>query len=247
MGPKELEDLARVSGRHWFYRGKRRVVWYWLERVGALAGRPLLVDCGAGTGEFALEAKARCRVLALDDSDWAVNRLVALLGPDGAREAAVNALPVEDGSVDIITALDVIEHVEDDRGAVTEFRRALRPGGWLAVTVPACPFLWSSWDEVLGHHRRYTQEALGALMADAGFDVARIAYINVPAFPAMVAARLVRRCAGEPSGWRFEDWIPPRPLNALLERLFVWTACMPLVRFPIGASLLVIARRPSIP
>lgn len=243
MGPKELEGLARVSGRHWFYRGKRRVIWYWLRRVGALAGRPLLVDCGAGTGEFAVEATRHCRVMGLDDSDWAVNRLEGLLGSGNARKATVTALPIDDGAADIVTALDVIEHVADDRAAVAEFHRVLRPGGWLAVTVPACPFLWSSWDEVLGHHRRYTHRTLKTLLEDGGFQPARLAYINVPAFPAMVAARILRRWAGEPSGWRFEDWIPPGPINALLEELFVWTACMPHVRFPAGASLLAIARQ----
>jgi len=243
MGPKELEDLARVSARHWFYRGKRRIVWFWLRRVGALAGRPLLVDCGAGAGEFAVEATRHCRVVALDDSDWAVRRLAGLLGARCVKKAAATALPLEEGAADIVTALDVIEHVADDRAAIGECRRILRPGGWLVITVPACPFLWSSWDEVLGHHRRYTLRSLRSVLADGGFRLTRIAYINVPAFPAMVVSRIARRWAGEPEGWRFEDWIPPPRLNTLLETLFVRSACIPCLHFPLGPSLLAVGSR----
>jgi SAM-dependent methyltransferase len=163
--------------------------------------------------------------------------------------ATATGLPLDDGVADIVTALDVIEHVADDGAAVAEFRRVLRPGGWLGITVPACPFLWSSWDEVLGHHRRYTAKTLKSLVERAGFRLLRLAYINVPAFPPMVVARVLRRWLGEPSsrGWRFEDWIPPTPLNAFLEWLFVFTACLPGLRFPIGASLLAIGEKMANP
>ncbi len=243
MGPKELEELARVSGRHWFYRGKRRIVWHWLKSVGALNGHPLMVDCGAGTGEFALEASRYCQIIAVDDSDWATKRLTELLGEGNVRRATATGLPLDSGMADIISALDVIEHVADDRAALLEFHRVMRPGGWLAITVPACPFLWSRWDEILGHHRRYTARALRPLVEDAGFQIARLAYINVPAFPFMLAARILRRWTGERSGCGLENWIPPHPLNSFLEWLFVSSACSPGLRFPIGASLLAIAKK----
>ena len=71
-----------------------------------------------------------------------------------ARGSAEN-LPVGDAQLDVVVALDVLEHLDDDRRALDEILRVLRPGGVLLATVPAYPFLWSSHDEALGHRRRY--------------------------------------------------------------------------------------------
>jgi SAM-dependent methyltransferase len=109
---------------------------------------------------------------------------------DGAR------LPLGGGRFDLGLALDVLEHVEDDAGALAEARRVLRPGGRLVVTAPACPWLWSEHDVALGHRRRYRHRDLLAKIEAAGFDVERETYFNALLFPLAATYRLMRR------GWR---------------------------------------------
>jgi SAM-dependent methyltransferase len=151
-------------------------------------------------------------------------------------------LPVDDHAVDIVFALDVLEHCGDDAAALAEARRVLRPGGLLIVTVPALPALWSRWDDVNAHRRRYLREGLADLARGAGFEVTRTTYFNMLLLPIGWAVRKLSRPSGgqPPPG---AD-LPPRPVNALLalvfglERRFLRHAGL-----PIGMSLLLVARR----
>src|SRR4029077_20850077 len=115
----------------------------------------VLADCGAGTGLFAREMSDLCRVIAIDNEEEALRLAEENVGKENVRRGSCIALPLEDSSVDCVTALDVLEHVEDDRLAVREFARVLKQGAIAVVTVPAIQSLWSDWDEALHHHRRY--------------------------------------------------------------------------------------------
>ena len=114
----------------------------------------MLADCGAGTGLFAREMSDFCRVIAIDSEEEALCLAEQKLGKENVRRGSCVALPLEDSSVDCVTALDVLEHVGDDRLAVREFARVLKPGGVAVVTVPAMQSLWSDWDEALHHYRQ---------------------------------------------------------------------------------------------
>ena len=119
-------------------------------------------------------------------------------------------------------------------------REALPPGGWLFLTVPALPWLWSSHDEAVGHRRRYTSALLRAAIEAAGLEVVQLGHFNSLLLPlAMVHLALRRR-----RGHHLE--IPSRPVNALLHAAFA--AERPVVvrgGFPLGVSLLAVARRPA--
>jgi len=237
MKSAEYGNLARVEAEHWYYRGKRQIVRYWLEagfRDGGVA--PVLVDCGAGTGRFAGEMAARARVIAVDDAPESLALLEGVPGIE-ARKGDCLRLPLADGEADMLTALDVLEHVDDDAGAVGEFRRVLKPGGLLVATVPACPWLWSDWDTALHHRRRYTLKGLRRLFAGPEWEVQHASGINVAALPAVWLLRKARW-----SAQRAEDRIPPRWINGLLEWLFVAPACTGF-RLPLGVGALLVARR----
>jgi SAM-dependent methyltransferase len=140
-----------------------------------------------------------------------------------------------------VTALDVLEHVEHDGAAVTEFRRVLRPGGLAVVTVPASMRLWSDWDVSLHHFRRYDRGNLCALFGE-GWTIERVAYVNSLAFPLVWALRRARR-GGPAQGPRAEDRVPPRWLNALLRWQFVAQATLRHGGVWFGVGLLLVARR----
>ena len=242
MNASEYANLAAVEAAHWYYAGKRELVRGWIERVRPPRPDDLLLDCGAGTGTFAHEMEARCRVLVLDDHEEALRLLRQRFRPEQILALAGDQVPLPDGSVDYVTALDVLEHVPDDAAVVRGFHRLLKPGGLAVVTVPAGMALWSDWDEALHHCRRYSRPQLRALFRAADWELVHVNYTNVVAYPAVWLVRRRRRRAGGSAGPRAGDRLPAPWLNRLLRGVFVATGrCR--IPFPFGVSLLLVARR----
>ncbi len=241
MDAQEYANLERVEQDHWYYAGKRELVRRWLARLGRPQAGDVLLDCGAGTGRFAAEMAKSCRVLALDDHEESLALLRRRLPAESVLALGPTGIPLPDGGVTIITALDVLEHIQDDVSALAEMRRVLKPGGVLVATVPAGMELWSDWDVGLHHHRRYSRATLGALFDPQAWDVVTLHYTNTLVYPAVWLVRKVAR-RKQPGGARAEDSVPWGPVNRVLRWLFVATGLRPppLLR---GVSLLVVAVR----
>lgn len=243
MDAAEYANLTRVEEKHWYYSGKRELVRRWLQRTGALRRDGVLLDCGAGTGRFAKEMEQHCQVLVLDDHEESLRLLRENFSPAQVIALTGGEVPLPDASVDVITALDVLEHVEHDAAAVRGFHRLLKPGGIALVTVPASMALWSDWDVSLHHFRRYARPGLKAIFPAEQWDLVYVNYTNIPAYPIAWVLRKLRKQkpAGDTAN-RMEDKIPPSWLNSLLRRIFVGMAFW-RVPFPFGLSLILIARR----
>ncbi len=244
MDSAEYYNLAALERDHWYYSGKRRLVRSWIERLRSPAAGDVLLDCGAGTGLFAAEMESCCRVLVLDDHEESLGMLRARFQPGQVLVPAGGNVPLPDRSLDYLTALDVLEHIPDDAAAVRGFARLLRPGGLAVVTVPAGMALWSDWDVVLHHQRRYSRQALCALFGPGDWEILHVNHTNVFAYPAVWLLRRWRgwRGSSRADGKRAEDRLPPRWLNVLLRAAFVG-AGLSRIPFPFGVSLLLAARR----
>ena len=243
MNAAEYAKLAEVERTHWYYAGKRELVSRWLARCAALQPDGVLLDCGAGTGLFAETMRGRCRVRVLDDHAESLAYLRRRFGPEDIVEGAITRIPLPDGACDSVTALDVLEHVPDDAGAVAEMHRVLRPGGVAVVTVPALMALWSDWDVALHHQRRYRAVQLRALFGAEQWEILHWNYTNVIVFPAVWLVRRWQRWRKPAPGRRAEDHLPPPWINRLMQDLFVGLGMVRLVRFPFGVSLLLAARK----
>jgi ubiquinone/menaquinone biosynthesis C-methylase UbiE len=245
MDAAEYDNIAALEQKHWYYAGKRRFVREWIQRVRPPQPADTLLDCGAGTGLFAKEMEAHCRVLALDDHAEALRILRTRFRPEQILSLAGDQVPLPDGSLEYVTALDVLEHVPDDAAVVNGFHRLLKPCGLAVVTVPASMALWSDWDVALHHFRRYDRAQLRALFPDAAWEIVYANYTNVLVYPAVWLVRkwrALRTRLGFAATARTEDRVPPRWLNTLLGALFVGMAKW-RVPFPFGVSLLLVARR----
>lgn len=245
MNPDEYFKLNQLEKEHWFYAGKREIVRYWIGQLHPLSTGSLLVDCGAGTGQFAAEMQPFCRVLAVDDHDESLALAASKLGASSVRRGSCTALPISPASADCLTALDVLEHVEDDARAIKEFTRVLKPGGIAIITVPAMPALWSDWDISLHHFRRYTRRSLLNLLAVPEFTIEHWNFINVFALIPVYLSRKLRSLAQ--TSRRAEDVIPARGLNLFLKTTFTALACQRTIRFPAGVGLLAVVRRRANP
>jgi SAM-dependent methyltransferase len=238
-------EYAVIEDTHWWFRGRRAVLGRILRQLAA-APRLRILDIGFGTG-------AMLRFLA--DYGDAIGMDLSIEAIRFARQRCdlpmvvgdVGHIPLRAGAVDLVTAFDIIEHVEDDAAALGDLVRVCRPGGHLLLTVPAFPFLWGNQDVVSHHRRRYTLRALRARVEEAGLRIHTLTYFNALLFPAVAAVRLGRRLrGGTPAGPVRSDFTMTRPglVNDLLTAVFA--AEGPLVtrwRLPVGVSLLCLAQR----
>lgn len=181
MKAEEFYSLSSVEKNHWFYSGKRAIVRYWIERMGFLQPDLRLIEVGAGTGLFASEMHSLMKVIALDVNPIALS-FIRERNQIPLISAMAEHLPIKPGSVDVITALDVIEHIEDDRDALEGLVNATREGGLIILTVPAYRFLWSEWDVALHHRRRYTYSDILRLLTRLDVDIVHLSCINTAAF-----------------------------------------------------------------
>jgi SAM-dependent methyltransferase len=211
----------------------RRYNRWLLERCRPWLGRRVL-DAGAGTGTFVeLLAEDRELVVALEPDPELAGRLrerVAAL--PNVRVVAREAAALADDNVDSVVCFNVLEHIRDDAGALRALARALAPGGTLLLLVPAHPALFGSIDRALGHERRYRRGDLRRLLADAGFEVERLRFVN----PLGALGWLLWSRLGRAGG------VPERPLR-LYNRLVPVLRALDAVELPFGLSLWAVARK----
>jgi SAM-dependent methyltransferase len=232
----------RAEDRHWWYRGRREV----LERVIAelpLPAQARILDAGCGSGRNMVELARRGTVTGVELS--ATSACLAR-GRETGRviEASVEEMPFQPGSFDLAVCLDVIEHLQDDAGALHELRRVVAPGGSLLVTVPAYQWLWSGHDVINHHRRRYTCGSLLAVAERVGWKCIRTTYFNSLLLPVAILLRALERLSPRTTASSLDLWIPPQPLNRLLEQSLRFEAGLlgRGGRIPVGLSLLAVFR-----
>ncbi len=245
-------DLYTKEHDYWWHVGKRLIVYGLLARYGRRKKVPgqFALDLGCGTGLNLDHLAKLAQPVGTDYYEEALQfcreRGHTLLCKSDAAK-----LPFGDGSFDIITALDVVEHLDDDAIALAEVKRILRPGGLAIISVPAYPFLWTYWDDILGHRRRYTTGSLRSVVEDAGLEVLKVSYSNLlTLFPA-TGVRMVKALLHRVAENRSErvmpesDFLPiPGWLNKLLVRYYrLESRLLMRINLPFGLSVVCVARR----
>jgi SAM-dependent methyltransferase len=245
MEPDYFERLYAVEERHWWHASRRDLVADQIRiRYPEYSGLRVL-DVGCGTGRMLAELRCFGSAYGIDLADEPLS-FCRDRGVADVMKASVLELPFEGGCCDIITALDVLEHIEDDRAALRECLRVLRPGGRLFAFVPAYQWLWSLQDDVSHHFRRYTRTTLRSPVVSAGFDIERLTYINMFLLPVIASGRLWLRVLLRFRHIEDENRLHPNWANGLLRSIFMSEAAL-LRRWdlPMGASILCIAKRPE--
>ena len=231
MDTAELRLLTSLEDRHWWYRERRAILARELRRLPA-PGRAL--DIGAaGGGNTRVLTEHGWQALALEYSDSVAD--VARARGISASRADARELPVRSGSCGLVTAFDVLEHIDEDYLAATEVARVLRPGGTALIAVPCDMSLWSAHDDAVGHVRRYDRSGLASLIEKAGLTIERMWSWNVLLRPAVALRR--KSSTGSDLG-------EVSPLvNTALTSVIVAERYLPVRSWP-GVSLMLRARRP---
>jgi len=241
MDPAYAAVHAEEDRAHWWFLGRRAVILAEMTRRLPASG-VRLAELGCGSGGM-LEALGRFGTAVGVEMDPALRARARERGLDVRAGALPDAIPLEPGRWDAVCLFDVLEHVDDEAGALAACRRLLAPGGRLFVTVPAYAWLWSRHDELLGHRRRYTARALRRAAERGGYTVERLTYFNTLLAPPIMAVRLARAALRRPG----HDLDRPAPLlNRALAACFSSEArLLRWVSPPFGISILLAARLPD--
>jgi SAM-dependent methyltransferase len=234
MDLKEEDILGPDIGGHWYYRAKAAAL---RRAVAGLRPRRLL-DVGAGSGFFSRHLLAKTP---------AESALCVDIGYPRDRDDSVAGKPViyrrDTGPTDcdLVLMMDVLEHVDDDRGLLRHYAARVPAGAHFLVTVPAFRFLWSGHDVFLEHKRRYRLTEIEATMRDAGLEIVRGAYFFGLVFPLAAAIRLADRNVTMPRS-------SLRKHGAFANGLLTAVCAAELPFFPLnrlaGLSTFVLARKP---
>jgi SAM-dependent methyltransferase len=186
---KQFVELERT---HFWFVGRRRIFFHLLDLELAGRGPMRILDVGCGAGGMVEPLARYGQVTGVDSSP----ELVELCHSRGLENVVVGdayELPVGDGSIDLVTLFDTIEHIPDDGRALRESRRALAPGGLVFISTPAYQFLYANNDRVAHHERRYTVHQLRRKLVAADLTPVKLTYFNTLLFPAILPAVLAKK------------------------------------------------------
>jgi SAM-dependent methyltransferase len=242
-------EYFRVEDRHWWFIGRRRIVLAVLSvsLTSTPEGRTRrILDLGCGTGTMLTYLRRFGNAEGVDADEQAVGFCHAR-GEDRVQLLESKTLPFPDDSFDLLTALDVLEHIEDDRGALREVARVLRPGGIFLATVPAHGWMWGAQDEISHHFRRYSAGELKRKIPEAGLNLQRLTQFNTILFAPIAAVRLARRMRPPRAEVRSDfEMTGEGTGNRLLAEVFSSEAQWLRRRnLPLGVSMLALAGAPE--
>jgi len=236
--------MDEVEGSHWWFVGRRAILESFLDtiiqKIGNSQSAVRILDVGCGTGANLEMLSQFGEAEGVDVSDDALEfcRRKGLKAQKGLAEK----LPFPDESFEITTALDVVEHLDDDIAGLKEMFRVTNRGGYSLIFVPAFMWLWGVQDDVSNHRIRYTKKQIVERLENAGFTVERATYANWTFFAPILAGRILMKITGlKPES---ENNINVSALNRVFGKLFAserfW---LKNFNFPFGVSIVVVAKK----
>lgn len=240
--------MDRVEDSHWWFVGRRAILETFLRQIAdklepaEVESQDALriVDVGCGTGANLEMLSQFGKAEGVDVSDDALEfcRRKGLTVQKGLAET----LPYADETFDISTALDVIEHLDDDIAGLKEMHRVTKTGGYTLIFVPAFMWLWGVQDDISNHRIRYTKKQIVERVENAGFKIERATYANFTFFAPILGGRTLMKLTGiKPES---ENNVNISALNGVFGKLFsAESFWLNKLNFPFGVSIVLVARR----
>lgn len=233
--------LFKMEQKHFWHTGRKEIILDTLERDVPNLRKCKMLEVGCGNGNIL--AFLEQNGIDVEGGDISPEALKFCRKRTSARLHQVDVvnLPFHN-SYDIIGLFDVLEHIEDDAKALQSIHKALKPKGKLLLTVPAYSLLWSSFDVVALHKRRYTKEAMCGKLEENGYRVLKASYFMSFLFPIIALIRLCKRSTADCSNMVEMKTIPV--INEIflpflrLEKLLIGK-----FNLPFGSSIIVLAEK----
>lgn len=247
--PQEMQQhtyaiMDEVEGSHWWFVGRRAILESFLHeiqsRLTAHRSPLTILDVGCGTGANLEMLSQYGEAEGVDVSDDALEfcRRKGLKVQKGLAET----LPYDDESFDLTTALDVVEHLDNDVAGLKEMFRVTKRGGYSLIFVPAFMWLWGVQDDISNHRIRYTKSQIVERLQRAGYEIERATYANFTFFAPILGGRVLMKLTGiKPAS---ENNINISALNGVFGKLFsAERFLLSKFNFPFGVSIVVVASK----
>jgi 2-polyprenyl-3-methyl-5-hydroxy-6-metoxy-1,4-benzoquinol methylase len=241
--------MSRFENDYWWHKGKLNLIDSLLKKYLPNANKnPNILEIGCGTGQVMTVLKKYGIVTGMDVASTALSLckergFVNLIQAD---ITTVNENTIQN-KFDVIVALDILEHVQDDLLALSNMQKLLTDNGLLILSVPAHKFLWSIHDEALQHKRRYQKYELIKKLEDCNFSIIKNTYFVSAVFPMILLYRLFTNIFGRDAYPKTTYVLLPKVLNNLLHSfLKIESSLITKIGVPFGTSLVVVAKKSKI-
>lgn len=249
MESREYELVRQVQDRHWWWLGRGKIIETVIERHLDTSVKFEIADVGCGFGANISMLRQYGDVTGLELQNEAIANINARWGRsvNTMYWQSPDPLPMR---FNFMLLADVLEHISDDKGTIDWLCEHLSAGGHAVITVPAHEFLWTQMDEVLCHHRRYSQRTLLKLF-DNRFEVVYCSYYNIFLSPVKVGFvlfdRLMRKLFPSVVKRSYND-LPPSFINSIFKIiLMLESSIIRRATVPFGVSLVCLVKKKSVP
>lgn len=242
MNIEMYRKFFAVQKKHWWFVTRKKIVLDVIDRYLTKNSDNKILDIGCGSGLMLNALEEIGHTFGMDMSDEAINFSKEIFSGKVEKGLLPDQIPYEENFFNLIIALDVIEHIDLDIDSLMAIRSRLASGGKAVITVPAYMFLWSSFDELNEHKRRYTLSELNNKLLQAGFTVEKISYFSTLLFPVVFVVRMLNNILKRSgaSDLDMPNWI----LNIVLENIFgIEKYLLKFVNLPFGVSILAVVRK----
>ena len=231
-----------IQKKHWWFITKKKIVLDMIDRYLTKKDNIRILDIGCGSGLMLNALEEKGQTYGLDMSNDAIRFSKEIFTGEVRKGLLPDEISYEENFFDLITALDVIEHVDRDVDALEVIHSRLATGGKAVITVPAYMFLWTSFDVANEHKRRYTLKELNVKLIQAGFSVEKISYYNTLLFPPVLVVRMLNNLLNRDGSSDVD--MPSKLINFILMKIFGFEKyILRFVNFPFGVSILAVVRK----
>lgn len=230
MNSEDIVKIASFESKHWWYVERKTLLQNFIKKF-SVKGRAL--DIGAAAGYYSSALKDLGLNVTSLENDLVGVKICQSLGLNAVLGNA-EALQCESNSMDLITMMDVLEHLQDDKKAIKEASRVLRIGGYLYLTVPVGMELWSAHDLHSKHFRRYEFIEIERLLQDENIKILAYRYWNVILRPVLMFRRKLFKAS--------DISLPSKPINLILSIIIKLERFLPISNMR-GVSLIVIGQK----
>jgi len=231
-----------IQKRHWWFVTKKEIVLAAINEHVHKNDTQKVLDIGCGSGLMLNALEDVGQTFGMDMSDDAISFSKEIFKGKVEKGLLPDQIPYGENYFDLIVALDVIEHIEKDVDSLRAIRSRIVENGKAIITVPAYMFLWSAFDELNEHKRRYTLSELNAKLIQAGFKVEKISYFNTILFPVVFIIRMLNNLLGRDGASDID--MPSQPVNYILKKIFgIEKYLLKFINLPFGVSILAIVKK----
>jgi len=242
MNTEMYRIFFEIQKKHWWFTTKKKIVLETIGRYTKISKGHLILDIGCGSGLMLNSLEKLATTSGMDMSDEAISFSHEIFSGTIQKGSLPSDVPYPNNQFDLITALDVIEHIDDDQASLKKIRDLLKENGKCIITVPAYMCLWSHFDELNEHKRRYTKMELLEKLKLAGFSIEKLSYYNTILFPIVYIVRKLNNALNRNGSSEIE--MPNSTVNTLLKSVFgIEKYILRYCNMPFGVSLIAVVKK----